>query len=180
MHEGRRFLLALALVGTCVAIAGFFVATTPPVTWPAAAAVRGMPPGQSRGLPPLPMPQWTDGWVSGRAEPARRDAPAAASDVRHAVSPPDPAPLEVSVAAIGEPALAQPSFATTPLRAASPLPAVSLPPASDYPVVEAHHPVVQPQDHGRDRDPVTGAFATVGAGVGKGVRSVGRTLKNLF
>lgn len=179
MREGRRFLMALALVGTCVAIAGVFVASAPPVTWPAAPGVRVAPPAEPHGLPPLPMPQWKDVGVNGRAEPARRDAPASPSDARHAVSPGDPAPLDVT-AAIGEPALAQPSFTAPPLRADSPLAAVSLPLAADYPVVQAHHPVVPAQEAGRDRDPVTGAFVTVGAQVGKGVRSVGRTLRKVF
>lgn len=180
MREGRRFLMALALVGACVAIAGVFVASAPPVTWPAAPGVRVAPPAQSHGLPPLPLPSWKDDRVAGQAEPARRDAPAPPSDARHAVSPGDPAPLDVTVAAIGEPALAQPTFATPPLPAESPLAAVSLPPAAGYPVVHAHHPVVQAHDAGRDRDPVTGALVTVGAQVGKGVRTVGRTLRNLF
>lgn len=177
MREGRRFLMALGLVGACVAIAGVFVASAPPVTWPAAAGVRLAPPAGSHGLPPLPMPQWKDVGVNGQAAPARRDAPASPSDARHAVPP---APLDVTVAAIDEPALAQPSPTTPPLRAESPLAAVSLPPAAGYPVVLAHHPVVQTDDAGRDRDPVTGAFVTVGAQVGKGVRSVGRTLKKVF
>lgn len=179
MHEGRRFLLALALVGGCVAIAGVLVATAPPVTWPAAPRGQVPPLAETRALPGLPLPEWKAPAVRGPARP-RREGPAGSSHARHAVASPERASLDVTVAAIGEPALAQPSLATLSLSAESRIAAVALPPAPQVTGAPVNQPIVPARHAERDRDPVTGAFVTVGAQVGKGVRSVGRTLRNLF
>jgi hypothetical protein len=179
MHEGRRFLLALALVGGCVAIAGVLVATAPPVTWPAAPGGHVAPLAETRPLPRLPLPQWKEPAVRAQAAP-RREGPPGSSDARHAVASIDQPSLGIAVAAIGEPVLAQPSLATPSLPAESHLAAVALPPAPQDAGVPARQPVVAAGHAERDHGPVTGAFVTVGAQVGKGVRSFGRTLKKVF
>ena len=174
MHERQRFAIALAGVGGCLCLSAGILLTgprgivLPPVDAPAVL--------MAERLPLRPVPAWRDTPLLAHELPAAprppRDRAAGPLHARATNAPSEPT-LQADDTLAADP-IDQPepsSLLTRPF--AMPLP-VSYAPAAAGTRVETASPRT------RDRGHLTAAVVTAGTHVGRGFKTVGRTLKRAF
>ncbi len=176
MDERRRFQIALGGVASLVLIAGLFVASAPPVTYPAVSAPQPFYRIVSTGLArPAVLPE---SWAI--QEPAERPRLERRRPVRPSLQGRRIVDLVASNAAIPPVAEVQADGAM-PLPSRAPRLVPTSAPAAHAQSVAASvgHRASATHDV-EDRGPVTGAFAAAGKEVGRGFRTAGRAIKSIF
>ena len=174
MDERRRFQIALGGVAACVLIAALFVSSAPPVWYPAVRA----PEPVFRVVSVPDRPAWPPAGF-GIGEPAYT--------ARARRRPMKPAPRTAALSDVVAANQATPSTAeftpngATLLQTRTPRVVLTAPPdirGAAFAVTSGDADSVKHSDG--HRDPLTGAFVTVGNEVGRGFRTAGRAIKAIF